>query len=382
MEHTTILGLNCSHDAAAAIAVDGTIISAIAEERLTRRKHAAGFPERSIDYCLKEAGLRRASARIDQVVINQLPPGVGASYERRAVDHFAPGAVGNVIVNPSHHFLHACYAEMLSSHRPIVILVVDGSGYSYLEHKRRGSPFLGPPPASEDMCESLTAYYIDENGATTILMKEWGEWREFNTLRFPSLGHMYGLAAEHVFGSWIHAGKLMGLAPFGEPEALRDKRVVTINNDGVEIHTDWLVNVPKIEFSEHLESIPLARNLAAKAQAELERAMMHLCTLLKTMTHSEAICLTGGVALNSVFNGLLARDGPFKKVFVVPASSDAGTAIGAAAFGSRLMGKSLKFRNHVEFLGRSYNADEVLQTLKKSRSVRDAAVDDPVECVA
>src|SRR5437588_7471369 len=151
MNEPIVLGLNCSHDAAAAIAVGGTLCAAISEERLTRVKHDAGFPHRAVSYCLKEAGLRAETAHIDRIVINQAPP---TTYERPARECFGEGAVGAVVLNPSHHYLHACYAEIFTDRRPLVIFVVDGSGYSYAEHQRRGSPLLGLEPSNADMWES------------------------------------------------------------------------------------------------------------------------------------------------------------------------------------------------------------------------------------
>jgi carbamoyltransferase len=367
VKQNVVLGLNCSHDAAAAIAVNGVLVAAISEERLSKNKHFDGFPENAIDYCIKETGFHKASLVIDRVVINQIPL---VGFERSVLDHFRAGAVQGLIVNPSHHYLHACYAEMLTHRRPVVVLVVDGSGYSYAEHKRRASPLLGPEPRNVDAWESLSAYHVAEDGTTSLLMKDWGEWRDLKTLSFPSLGHMYGCAAHHIFGSWIHAGKLMGLAPFGDAEAVGGGPIVTLTAEGVEVDTDWITHIPKIPFSPHFEDVPAARNLAARIQSELERAMMHLCTTLHRRTGCETICVTGGVALNSVFNGRLAMDGPFNHVVVAPASSDAGTAIGAAAYGCKeLTGKRLQFRDDPEFLGHNYTPGEISAVIEGAPNV-------------
>src|SRR5689334_6938118 len=115
MRHRYVLGLNCSHDAAAAIAVDGVLAAAIGEERLTGIKHVEGFPRRAIDYCLAEAGVGRGDA-IERVVINQLPP---YTYEQHALEHLGRGRVESVAINPSHHYLHASYSELMTDHRPL-----------------------------------------------------------------------------------------------------------------------------------------------------------------------------------------------------------------------------------------------------------------------
>jgi carbamoyltransferase len=374
-----VLGINCSHDAAACIAVDSAVLCAVSEERLTRRKHAAGLPVRAIEYCLSVAREGRGATVPDLVVINQHPP---ADFER-SVCQLLPGLdQRRVIVNPSHHFLHACYAMSFTDERPLVVLVVDGSGYSYAEHHARDSPFLGDAPERHDSWEALSAYYVDSNGEVSLLIKDWGQWASTYPLRFPSLGHMYSMAATHIFGSLLHAGKVMGLAPFGDASRLGNAPIVTLTADGIRVDTDWILDVPSIDFTPHLERHPIARDLAARVQSELERAMRHLSAVLHKKTQSHAICLTGGVALNSVVNGLLAREGPFAKVLVTPAAQDAGTAIGAAAYGCRRLGGTLRFEDGDEFLGRCYTDQDCRAALARHPELAAERVDIPTEQAA
>jgi carbamoyltransferase len=194
---------------------------------------------------------------------------------------------------------------------------------------------------------------------------------------------MYGLAAEYIFGSWTHAGKVMGLAPFGDPAGLNDRPIVTLTSSGIEVDTDWLVGAPRLKFSENFENLPSATNIAAKVQAELETGMMHLCRILRARTSCKTICLTGGVALNSVFNGRLAKEGLFERVIVSPASHDAGTAIGAAAYGYRqVTGQQLRFRDDPEFLGHAYSEQEVLHVLEGCPEVDVVYLEKPIEAAA
>jgi carbamoyltransferase len=379
MTSSTILGLNCSHDAAACVAVDGRILCAISEERLSRRKHCAGWPALAVEYCMRELERRTDLLQPDLVVMNQLPPADNERLVSRRFPRLAPEAL---LVNPSHHFLHACYARMLAPDKPTVILVADGSGYSYAEHRARQSPFLGEEPRRHDMAEALSAYYVDAGGDVTMLIKDWGEWAHW-LLRFPSIGHMYGVAAHHIFGGWEHAGKVMGLAPFGTPTGLGIGPIATQTLNSVRIDTDWIVDVPPIESSDHLEQQPLARDLAAKVQAELEAAMWHVVRRLFERTGCDTLCLTGGVALNSVFNGKLMRDGPFSHVFVTPAAHDSGTAIGAAAYGYRCQtGKVLAFGESDEFLGRCYSQAEIDSAIASCPDLAAESVTDPVEASA
>src|SRR5215471_17266678 len=99
-----VVGLNCSHDAAAAVAIGGRLVAAISEERLNRAKHFKGFPRRALEYCLAEAGLDARSVTVTALVVNQLPSTNG---DVQALEFFGRDRVRKIVVNPSHHYLHA-----------------------------------------------------------------------------------------------------------------------------------------------------------------------------------------------------------------------------------------------------------------------------------
>jgi carbamoyltransferase len=379
MSNVITVGLNCSHDAAACLIIDGTVVSAMSEERLTRKKHQRGFPRNAVSYCLK-AGSISSTTNVDLVVINEQPP----TDIDRLLRPFISEDV-QVQLNPSHHYLHACYARMLCRDEPLVVLVVDGSGYSYAEYKRRGNcDLMGMPPQNEDSCEALSAYYFGESEPPSLLMKQWGEWKENSRdrLRFPSLGHMYGAAAQHIFGSWHHAGKVMGLAPYGNPQALKHLKLIELTDDGVLVDAEWMLALPPIQHTNHPENDPAARDIAALVQEQLEIAMTHLCNLLYKTTSCPNICITGGVALNSVFNGQLIHKGPFSKVFLTPAAHDAGVAIGAAAYAyTSLTGQVARFTGDPEFLGSAYPEAVCLEAISSRSDVISRKPEDVVVAV-
>ena len=352
MSGPLILGLNCAHDASACLIAGGHLQVAIAEERLTRRKHQRGFPVQAIRYCLEAVGLD-AGAALDGIAVNQEPPADFSHQLKRAL----PASGGaRLFINPSHHLLHACYAFAASGFEEAVVLIADGSGYSYGEYLRQESPLIGQAPPWQEACEAISMFDFQADGAIQIVAKQWGLWRENSgrRYRFPSLGHMYSLAAQYIFGAWQFAGKVMGLAPYGDSDAL-DLEMVRLTEDGVQVNTDWILELPEPLRGIPPEEDPLARNLAARVQAQLERAMFHLADLLAQRTGRQALCLSGGVALNSVCNGKLLTRGPFKRLFITPAAMDAGVAIGAAAFcHHRLTGQLPLLHKRVEFLGRSY----------------------------
>jgi carbamoyltransferase len=376
MSKIIVLGLNCAHDAAACLVIDGRIVGAIAEERLTRRKHQVGFPRLAIDYCLRLAGLTRNDFDPTLVVMNYAPP---ADFEGQALKAFGHLSPDRVIVNPSHHLLHACYVRAIAVEGdPISILIADGSGYSYCEHERRQSPLLGQRPEYADAHEALSAYYIDHHDRMSLILKDWGCWRDFPSLRFPSLGHMYGSAAKMIFGSWTHAGKVMGLAPFGDPAGIEIGPIVTLHDEGIAVDTDWMLSLPPIPALTRFEDSVLARNLAAKVQAELEKAMFHLVTVLYSRTKCDTLGLSGGVALNSVCNGMIAHEGPFRRLVITPAAHDSGTAVGAAAYGCHVLtNRYPAVDGNSDYWGMEYGEDEILRVINANQDLKWTKVNSP-----
>jgi carbamoyltransferase len=238
MKHTIVLGINAVHDAAVCVLVDGELVGAVAEERLSRQKHHRGFPRLALEYCLHAAG-GRGLRDVSVIVLNESVNTDYALMLRHEADF-----TGDLIVNPSHHLLHAYYAVTASRLCRPVVLVLDGSGYSYGEHERRGSPLLGPAPPYSEMEETQSIFQVDADGELTLVDKQWGLWQASEPFtRFPSLGHMYSAASEYIFGSLDHAGKTMGLAPYGDAAHFPDP-IVTYGTDGLTIDTEWITRLP------------------------------------------------------------------------------------------------------------------------------------------
>jgi carbamoyltransferase len=365
---TVSVGINAAHDAAVAVTIDGELVVAIAEERLSRKNHHEGFPQRALEYCLSEARLRDLRD-VNVVVLNE--------YVKDDYDIDLGTDAGSVIVNPSHHLLHAYYAWTASGFDRPAILVVDGSGYSYGEYERRGSPLIGAPPSYSEMEECESMYVVDTAGDLALVRKRWGLWEaEQPFLRFPSLGHMYSMASEYIFGHMQHAGKTMGLAPYGNAAAFPNP-MVEYKRDGISVDTTWVKSLPP-RSEQPAEQDVICRNLAAKVQSELEQAMLFLCNELHRATGATHLCLSGGVGLNSVTNGLILRETPFSRLFVTPAAGDSGIAIGAAIFGHHTVtGKTPSWPKYDNYHGRPYREEDVAQALaKRARFVRAESVRD------
>ncbi|MGB3444499.1 MAG: carbamoyltransferase C-terminal domain-containing protein [Actinophytocola sp.] len=374
MTRTVVLGINGAHDSAACLLIDGKIVVALPEERISRRKYHEGYPHEAVAYCLRSAGLNGLDD-VDAVVINQYIKDDFGLMVRQ------PGFTGEVIVNPSHHMLHAYYAWVASGYARPAILILDGSGYSHGEHERQGSPLLGPPPPYSEMEEAESMYVVDERGdALNLLRKRWELWESRDPYqRFPSLGHMYSVATEYIFGNWQHAGKTMGLAPYGDPSRLADP-IIEYRPEGMRIDTGWVTRLPpRSNLPAHED--PVCRDVAAKVQAELERAVVHLCDVLYEATGADELCLSGGVGLNSVANGLILRNTRFSRFFVTPAAGDSGVAIGAALYGHhRLTGVRPHWSSYDDYHGHTYSVEDVQEAIDdRAGFVEVTEVPDPIE---
>lgn len=375
MSGPRVLGINSAHDAAACLLVDGEVVVAIPEERLTRLKHHEGFPHRAVSYCLLAGGLG-SLADVDIVVLNEYVQTDFGLDLRRA------GFEGELLINPSHHLLHAYYAWIASGFPAAAILIMDGAGYNYGEYVRRGSPLLGPPPPYSEM-EEMESLYAVEHDDLRLIEKHWGLWDASRPYyRFPSLGHMFSMASQYIFGHWSHAGKTMGLAPYGDASRFPEP-FIEYGPNGIEIDTEWITRLPqRSQVAAHLD--PTCRDLAAKVQAELERAVVHLCRRLHELTGLDRLCVSGGVGLNSVANGLILRETPFAELFVTPAAGDSGIAIGAALYGYHHGARRRRTWSHGHnFHGRRYRDDEIWAAVDELRSfLRCERVADPAEACA
>lgn len=351
-----VLGLNASHDASACLLVDGEIAVAVPEERLSRVKHQKGFPRRAVEYCLQAAGVT-----LDDVGAIVLNEPMATDYGSMLRENL--GFRGELIVNPSHHMLHAYYAVVASGMRHPAVLVMDGSGYSYAEHSRHESPLLGPAPPYGDMEEAESTYRVDASGELELVDKRWGLWVASSPLiRFPSLGHMYSAASQYIFRHVDHAGKTMGLAAYGDASRFPEP-IVRFGDEGLTIDTLWCTRLPpRSILPAHAD--PVCRDLAAKVQQELEAAVLFLCRRLFDATGADELCLSGGVGLNTVTNARILSETRFRKLFVTPAAGDSGISIGGALFGDRrLTGTRASWPAYDNFHGRACSPNELTSAL-------------------
>lgn len=336
-----ILGISAFyHDSAAALIQDGRIVAAAQEERFSRKKHDARFPNLSVDYCLKQAGIKASD--IDYVAFYEKP---FVKFERLMESYMAyapfgfPSFIKAIpvwikqklwmksliqdelgaeipVLFTEHHESHAASAFFASPFEEAAVITADGVG------------------------EWATASYGVGRGNKLEILSE---------IRFPhSLGLLYS-AFTYYCGFKVNSGeyKLMGLAPYGEDKYsdIIKKELIEIKDDG-----SFHLNMKYFAYPAGLKMINLkfeklfgepARrpeskltqkhmDLAKSIQVVTEEIMLKMARFVQKKTGMKNLCLAGGVALNCVANGKILRDGPFENIWIQPAAGDAGGSLGAA----------------------------------------------------
>ena len=337
-----VLGIGgYSHDSAAALVCDGALVAGVAEERLTRIKHQGGPPTHAVAYCLEAAGL--APSDIDHIGC-YMQPG------RRMAKRIAYRAT-QAARSPLYSAAYAGY-ELIHNARYVRDMrsLCNDAKLHYMEHHpaHAASAFLVSP---FDEAALLTIDYIGEWTSTWWGMGEGTGIRSLGAVNYPhSLGVFYSAITDYL--GFLRASdeyKVMGLAPYGEPEYYDDlKKMIRINGRAdYDIDLSWTQwhhrpgsrdgyfspkflkrYGPPRKKGEPVE--PRHENMAASAQKLLEETVLKMAIALQKQTGSKNLCMAGGVALNCAANGRLLREGPFENIYVQPASGDDGIAIGAA----------------------------------------------------
>jgi len=336
-----ILGISAFyHDSAACLLRDGEIVAAAQEERFTRKKGDAGFPQHAAQYCLKAAGVRPSDLayvgfydkpllkfeRILETYLGVAPRGftqfrlAGPAWmkEKLFQDREIRSALryDGEVLYAEHHESHAASAFFPSPFEQAAILTVDGVG------------------------EWATASFGTGRGNDLELLQD---------LHWPdSLGMLYS-AFTYFTGFKVNSGeyKVMGLAPYGEPKYVDAiyRELIDLREDGSftlnQKYFNYLTGLTMTDgaFDKLLGGparVPESKltqremDLARSIQVVCEEIIMRMARTVHRQTGMENLCLAGGVALNCVANGRLLREGPFKRLWIQPAAGDAGGALGVA----------------------------------------------------
>ena len=356
MDKNFLLGISCFyHDSAAVLIRDGEIISAVQEERFSRKKHDSRFPLNAIKYCLKSNNLDLKD--IKKIVYYEKPL---LTFERLLETYIAVAPRG------SRSFITAMQVWLKEK----LFLKSELKKYfKSIQKEISNEKQIFVPEilfAEHHQSHAAAAFYPSPFDQAIILcMDGVGEWTTTSTwigngnkikplweISFPhSLGLLYS-AFTYYCGFKVNSGeyKLMGLAPYGKPiyaKKIKEK-LIDIKDDGTfrldmsffKYHRGFrmtsgkfhkLFGFPPRKPEEELTQFHM--DLASSIQDVTEEIVIKICRSLRKETGFKNICLAGGVALNCVANGKLINKKIFDNVWIQPASGDAGSALGAALIG-------------------------------------------------
>lgn len=344
-----ILGISAYyHDAAACLLIDGQIIAAAQEERFTRKKHDSSFPINSIRYCLNEAKV--SSGDIDYVVFYDKP---FLKFERLIETYlaFAPRGFESFITSlplwlKDKLFQKATIVSALNTLWGKGIRWEDRLLFSEHHLSHAASAFF---PSPFERAAVLTMDGVGEWTTTSLAIGCGNELSVHKEIHFPhSIGLLYS-AITYYIGFKVNSGeyKVMGLAPYGVPKYanLIKEHLIDIKEDG-----SFFLDMSYFNYCTGLtmtskkfdrlfggpprkqESILTQRemDIAASIQSVVEEVVIKLAKGVAKSTGEKNLCLAGGVALNCVANGKLLKQKVFDRIWIQPASGDAGGALGAA----------------------------------------------------
>ncbi len=346
---TSILGISAFyHDSAAALIVDGEIISAVQEERFTRVKHDPSYPFRSIDFILKNS--KKSLNKIDHIVFFEKPflkfERLLETYMAYAPKGFKSFSLSMPIWLREKLFQKKFLFDKLRQHDEN-FNDIDKIKFSEHHFSHAASAFY-PSPFKEAVI--LTLDGVGEWATTTLGIGKKNRIEIIKEIHFPhSLGLLYS-AFTYYTGFKVNSGeyKVMGLAPYGQPKYkdLILKNLVDLKDDGsFRLNMKYFnyatgLTMTNKKFSD-LFGYPVRdpktekltefhMDIASSIQAATEEIILKLTKNISNEYKIDNLCLAGGVALNCVANGKILKNNIFKDIWIQPAAGDAGGSLGAA----------------------------------------------------
>jgi carbamoyltransferase len=379
---TYILGLSCFyHDSSVALLKDGVVVAAAEEERFTRKKHDTSFPLNAAKFCLKSQGItiddisyigfyEKPFLKFERVLsqhlemfprslktfLNSIPSWVN---EKLRVPKIIRKKLGykRAVLFIEHHLAHAASTFLVSPFEEAAIVTVDGVG------------------------EWTTTTYGIGKGNDIELLKE---------LQFPhSIGLMYSTITAYLGMSVNNSEyKVMGLAPYGNMNPGTNefykklRQVVDIKEDGsYRLDMSYFTyhyadRMPSKKLcallggpvtTKNAEMTQRHKDIAAAVQLLTEEMLTKILIHARKETKQDTIVLSGGVALNSVYNGKILRKAGFKRIWMQPNAGDGGTSIGVAAYiWNTLLDNKRTYVMRSVYLGSSYTKQQIKEFLDKN----------------
>lgn len=313
------------HDSAAILLRDGEILAGIEEERLNRIKHSNCFPVHAIRYCLESCNCTLND--VDLIATNNAEIYANLETKLAVLENpsipITPNTKSHLIAPfqrafgvdirdkmyfCNHHFAHAWSAFALSGFDHSLILSIDGDG---------------------DNCSGM------------VLLGEGRRLRKLQEFKTPqSLGRLYQNLIKIVGYGRFDEYKVMGLAPYGDPQVFRNVlqqcySLLPNGNYNIESTVTWFTYFEKFGLLSQARRkgepfLQVHKDFAAALQEMVEKIVLHVLQYYKEKTKEQNLCMAGGVAHNCTMNGKVLKSGLFENMFVQPAAHDAGGALGAA----------------------------------------------------
>ncbi len=380
-----ILGLTTLGDSAAALIKDGQLIASVEEERFSRKKHHAGFPYKAIEFCLDHAGIKLSDVAH-----------VGHYWKPWILRHKAMQALKAGLISPA----------MFKARADRGVAQVSESYLGMFKHPQRLREHFGPSDFKFHYLEhhqthAASAFFVspfdsaailtwDGTGEDTTTLFCKGKANKIDVLKRIKLPHSLGQfysAVTNFIGFDMFTGdewKVMGLAAYGKPkhyDFFREKVLTTDGTSDFKFHIKVLDHhlAKHYQFSDAIvKELGPARkpgeeltehqwNIACSAQKALEDTAIYLVGKIHEMTGEDNLCMAGGVAFNSVMNGRIFHETPFKNFYVQAAAGDAGCSLGAAFYvWHQLLKKTREFVMDHAYYGPEFSNDECRTVLDES----------------
>ena len=387
-----ILGINAYHGGASAcLTENGRLIAAAEEERFTRVKYWAGFPVKAIEYALAEAGITPQD--LDHIGIS-IDPRANLMHKALFAFRNRP-TLGFVRDRLSHSLKTGTLKTEFAEHMGVEANTLKAEFHNVEHHRAHMASAFFVSPFDR-------AAILSVDGAGDFVTTMWGTGQGnkievLDEILFPhSLGIFYTAVTQWLgFPKYGDEGKTMGLAPYGDPAPFMDamRRMVRVQSDGTfELDLDYFVHhaegadmswaggeptlgmlfspkmvelfgeprVPRSEITQrHMD-------VAAAMQAMLEEAEFAIVRKLQAETGQTALCMAGGVALNSAFNGKVLPETNFREIYIQPAAGDAGTALGVCYFiYHQLLDQPRNYVMHDAYTGPQFDNGAIEAVLKR-----------------
>ncbi|MDH5366646.1 MAG: carbamoyltransferase [Cyclobacteriaceae bacterium] len=376
------------HDSAACILKDEEIIAAAQEERFSRIKNDPSFPEKSIEYCLKEAGVKLHE--VNYITFYEKP---FLKFERLLETYlsYAPKGIISFLKSMPIWLKHKLFLKRdIIKQLKTIDTAWEGENLLFTEHHEShlASAFF-PSPYKKSIIITLDG--VGEWVTSSFAIGEENNFKIHKEIHFPhSLGLLYS-AFTYYLGFEVNSGeyKVMGLAPYGNPIHYDTimTHLINVKSDGsfrlnmkyfnyttglsmTNKHFNKLFgNKRRLPESDLLE---FHMNIAASIQKVIETVVIRLANNLYNTYKIDNLCLAGGVALNCVINGKILSSTPIKNIWIQPAAGDAGGALGAAFLTYyRFMNKKRTFDGKTDkmkgaYLGPKFEDEEIKSAITKN----------------